>query len=1120
MSNPLLAAHLASKGRGGDDQLVHMSSDEMRALSQMTNRKFTINPDTGLPEAFGFGDILSTAAPIALAAFAPELIPALGPEAMGGGMMGSILSGMAVGAGVGGLSSMLSGGNLGKGIIRGGLFGGLGGGLSNGLGLQGTSGAGADAETQAAAANAANADAGIANQVANTPTQIADLSGGYQIPVTTAGGAYSPSAVDQVGTVAGRASPESNPNLYYADKAPPGPGEVNVKSAVDTSGYQNARPSLGSQTSNFYKEYKTPILLGGLGLALSSDTPEQAPLPTMASTQQHIPTATASPIARTYTPYAGNLNTYGQGQGEYNYFSNNAMPKVTYAAKGGRVKGIGTPRYAEGGATDAAPSMNSREANVGGRMVYYDRAGNVEAYENKLRQLVPGPAAKPSVLPSYYFPEDMASRRSHLRPTDTPSDLPTPFARGGRVKLAGGGLSAIQSGMGILSPGQLQSTSSQATSSLQTPYQGTAPAQVTARANAANTPKSGLSSILSKEAATASGLDQALMAKLKAEQDAEYGGGTGAALPYTTTAGQSQPQIQQQAAPPSREQQALASIQYPWQLEQAFNPASKTPMAQAYTQGINSSMLGPTAANNPPASNQPIQGLEDAYQRQLMSQGLAMKKGGSVVEAARLVASKGAGHDTLLAHINPKEASVLRSMGGRGIVNPKTGLPGFDGGDDSEGDTGGPSESDNSPPGPDNSPPGPGPGGPGGPPGPDNSPPGPGPGGPGGPSGPDGVDGHGVDTPDSAPPDTNITAPVDTAQAPPVDPTASSLSEIASTSVNNSPLTTTDYNQLAVEKINQDPNPNNLTEQMPVQPQSWLDAHTPSWQDIAKIGVNALFPTVATAVAGPLGAMLGMGNSASAVFGGPSVGNSLVSNASQNATAGTNVATDFGIPSVNPATGNTGSGQSNSILSAAYRPQASSPLSMNLNSGLYGNFARGGRVSLADGGNKGVMLSPQDEKALIANWVSGPGTDPSTLDINALKQAEKRLETLGTRYRQVLPPDHVLQGRPEMPPPKPEFASGGPLTMAAGGRFNEGRELYMVDGGALHGNTDGQADEVPAQLSHGEYVIDAATVALLGGGNNAAGAKKLDEMRAKIRKRSTGSTKQPKQVKASPLSMM
>lgn len=51
----------------------------------------------------------------------------------------------------------------------------------------------------------------------------------------------------------------------------------------------------------------------------------------------------------------------------------------------------------------------------------------------------------------------------------------------------------------------------------------------------------------------------------------------------------------------------------------------------------------------------------------------------------------------------------------------------------------------------------------------------------------------------------------------------------------------------------------------------------------------------------------------------------------------------------------------------------------------------------------------------------------------------------------------------------------------------------------VRGGGTGRSDEIPARLSDGEYVIDAETVAMLGDGSSKAGAKRLEEMREKIR---------------------
>jgi hypothetical protein len=50
---------------------------------------------------------------------------------------------------------------------------------------------------------------------------------------------------------------------------------------------------------------------------------------------------------------------------------------------------------------------------------------------------------------------------------------------------------------------------------------------------------------------------------------------------------------------------------------------------------------------------------------------------GGIAEAARMVANSGRRGDTMLAHITPSEARLLKARGGSGTINPETGLPEF-----------------------------------------------------------------------------------------------------------------------------------------------------------------------------------------------------------------------------------------------------------------------------------------------------------------------------------------------------------------------------------------------------------------------------------------------------------
>ena len=80
---------------------------------------------------------------------------------------------------------------------------------------------------------------------------------------------------------------------------------------------------------------------------------------------------------------------------------------------------------------------------------------------------------------------------------------------------------------------------------------------------------------------------------------------------------------------------------------------------------------------------------------------------------------------------------------------------------------------------------------------------------------------------------------------------------------------------------------------------------------------------------------------------------------------------------------------------------------------------------------------------------------------------------------------------PQEEAPTTRAARGG--AMPVGGPLS--RSSRYVEGPGT-----GRSDEIDAKLSDGEYVIDAETVALLGDGSSKAGAKRLDQFRANIRK--------------------
>ena len=86
--------------------------------------------------------------------------------------------------------------------------------------------------------------------------------------------------------------------------------------------------------------------------------------------------------------------------------------------------------------------------------------------------------------------------------------------------------------------------------------------------------------------------------------------------------------------------------------------------------------------------------------------------------------------------------------------------------------------------------------------------------------------------------------------------------------------------------------------------------------------------------------------------------------------------------------------------------------------------------------------------------------------------------------------------------PRSDFAAANLPEVIANLRSVGG--LPMKRGGraqfAVTGSGTGRSDSIPAVLSDGEYVMDAETVALLGDGSSSAGARKLDQFRANLRK--------------------
>ena len=183
MSLHQLADHLQSKGRKGDEVLVHMTPQEvggLQALAMAHGGSLTINPETGLPEANFLKSLLPMLAGVALAPLTAGTSLAF---------LGTPLGAAAL---VGG-GTALATGNLSKGLMAGlGAYGGAG--LGAGLASVGTAGAAKAAGTSAVEAAKLTSGAGGA------PIFSQATSGGVTLPsqATAANVAAAPSQFDKL----------------------------------------------------------------------------------------------------------------------------------------------------------------------------------------------------------------------------------------------------------------------------------------------------------------------------------------------------------------------------------------------------------------------------------------------------------------------------------------------------------------------------------------------------------------------------------------------------------------------------------------------------------------------------------------------------------------------------------------------------------------------------------------------------------------------------------------------------------------------------------------------------------------------------------------------------------
>lgn len=154
---------------------------------------------------------------------------------------------------------------------------------------------------------------------------------------------------------------------------------------------------------------------------------------------------------------------------------------------------------------------------------------------------------------------------------------------------------------------------------------------------------------------------------------------------------------------------------------------------------------------------------------------------------------------------------------------------------------------------------------------------------------------------------------------------------------------------------------------------------------------------------------------------------------------------------------------------------------------------------------KALMLTPSERAAREADLLAEARMQRSIARNKFLP--EERLGNLDPLYRKShTPEEQKRHGKWFSYYNNPNF-TGEPLPFKEGGEMMYGAEEMAYPsmlGNYIMGDSKGQDDDVNAKLSNGEFVIPADIVADLGDGNNNAGANVLYELMNNVRKHKRG----------------
>jgi hypothetical protein len=245
MSLHIAAQHLASKGRDGDTELVHMTKGEIKGLQGLAlaaGGSLSINPDTGLVEASFLKRILPMVAGAGL-----MMIPGVN-AAIAGGMVGGF--------------EALRTGDISKGLMAGlGAYGGAGlaGNLSNAAASTAVDESARNLGAQAIQEGSTTAGMAEATRNTATPT-LSSIGQGTKTLFNTPGGVTS-FAKDNLMNIGAAAAPALGDAM--TPKGPPIPGQPEEDPRYAGSPYRyNLAPGFQGSTPARPNPYYRPTGLG------------------------------------------------------------------------------------------------------------------------------------------------------------------------------------------------------------------------------------------------------------------------------------------------------------------------------------------------------------------------------------------------------------------------------------------------------------------------------------------------------------------------------------------------------------------------------------------------------------------------------------------------------------------------------------------------------------------------------------------------------------------------------------------------------------------------------------------------------------------------------------------